>query len=116
MAKAAEEYTQVSSKAKRKIRENTHKNSQTLNTLDQTYFLDISIGSISNPKISNPNKSIIESKNLKSPFFDKLKTFFKPDKSIIIAGDKFEEIIGREIQEERNLAARNKLRKGNRQY
>ena len=35
------------------------------------------------------NKSIIEVKNPRTPFFDKLKTFIKPNNSIIIAGDKY---------------------------
>ena len=32
---------------------------------------------------------VIETKNPKSPFFDKLKTFFRPNNTIIIAGDKY---------------------------
>ena len=52
-------------------------------------MLDISVGSISYPEISTPNKPIIQTKNPKSPFFDKLKTFIKPNNSIIIVGNKY---------------------------
>ena len=52
-------------------------------------MLDISVGSISDSDTSAQNKSIIETKNPKSPFFDKLKTFIRPNNSIIIARDKY---------------------------
>ena len=49
----------------------------------------MSIGSISNAETSNSNKSIIDTKNPKNPFVDKLKTFIKRSDSIIIAGDQY---------------------------
>ena len=63
--------------------------SEKSSALDQTDLLDISVGSISDPDISAQNKSIIETKNPKSPFFDNLKTFIRPNNSIIIAADKY---------------------------
>ena len=79
-------------KPKRKTREDIDKFSQyseKSSALDQTDLLDINVGSISDPDTSAQNKSIIESKNPKSPFLDKLKTFIRPNNSIIIAGDKY---------------------------
>ena len=78
-------------KPKRKSREDINKFSQYLeksSALHQTDLLVISAGSISDPDISAQNKSIIETKNPKSLFFDKLKTFIRPNNSIIIGGDK----------------------------
>ena len=58
-------------KPKRKSREDTDKflqYSEKSSALDQTDLIDISVGSISDPDISAQNKSIIETKNPKSPF------------------------------------------------
>ena len=49
----------------------------------------MSVERISDLVISTSNKSIIETKTPNSPFFDKLKTFIRPNNSIIIAGDKY---------------------------
>ena len=65
LAKEIEETSQGPLKPKRKTRENTDKFSQyseTSSALDQTDLLDISVGSISDPEISTPNKSIVEKK------------------------------------------------------
>ena len=63
--------------------------SEISNVFSQNDLLNINVGSISDPEISTPKKSIIETKNPKSPFFDKLKTFIKPNNSMIIAEDKY---------------------------
>ena len=47
--------------------------------------MNISVRSISDPEISTSNKT----KNPNSPFFDKLRTFIRPNNSIIIAGYKY---------------------------
>ena len=91
LAKEIEETSQDPPKPKRKNQENTAKDSyhpETSNILNQGDLLDTSVGSISDPEISTSNKSIIEKKP-KSPFFDKLKTFIKPNNSIIIVGDNY---------------------------
>ena len=88
LAKEVEESSQLPLKPKRKNQENTAKDShhsETSNILNQGDLLDISIGSISDPEISTSNKT----ETPKSPFFDKLKTFIRPNSSIIIAGDKY---------------------------
>ena len=90
LAKEIEETLQGPPKPKLKNQENTAKDSQhseTSNVLKQSDLLDISVGSISDPEISTPNKLIIETKNLKKPFFDKLKTCFKANNSTIITGE-----------------------------
>ena len=92
LAKEIKETSQGPPKPKQKTRENTDKDSQyseTSSNLNQTDLLDISVGSIFDPETSTANKSIIEVKNPRSPFFDKLKTFIRPNNSIIIAGDKY---------------------------
>ena len=79
-------------KPKRKNQENTARDSQhseTSNAWNQKDLLDISTGNISDPEISTQNKSIIETKNPMSPFFDKFKTFIIQNNCIIIAGDKY---------------------------
>ena len=75
-----------------KNQENTAKDShhsETSNILNQGDLLDISVESFSDPEINTSNKSITETKTPNSPFFDKLKTSIKPNNSIIIAGDKY---------------------------
>ena len=92
LAKENEETSRGPPKPKRKNQENTAKDShhsETSNIFNQGYLLDISVGSISEPGISISNKSIIVTTNPKSPFFDKLKTFIKPNNSTIIAGDNY---------------------------
>ena len=72
LAKEIEETSQSPPKPKRKNQENTAKglyHSETSNVLNPANLLDISVGSISDPEISTSNKSIIETKNPKSPFF-----------------------------------------------
>ena len=94
LAKEIEETPQGPPKPKRKNQENTAKDSQhseTSNVLNKSDLLDISVGSISDPEISTPNKLIIETKNPKSPSFNQLKTFIKRNNRIIIAGDKYNE-------------------------
>ena len=88
LAKEVEENSQLTLKPKRKNQENTAKDShhsETSNILNQGDLLDISVGSISDPKFSTSNKT----KTPNSQFFDKLKTFIRPNNSIIIAGDKY---------------------------
>ena len=92
LAKEIEETSHGPPKPKQKTREITDKNSQyseKSRNLNQSDLLDISVGSIPDPETSTANKSIIEVKNPRSPFLDKLKTFIKPNSSIIIAGDKY---------------------------
>ena len=88
LAKEVEESFQLPLKPKQKNQEITAKNShhsETSNILNQGDLLDISVGSISDPEISTLNKTKIPN----SPFFDKLKTFIRPNNIIIIAGDKY---------------------------
>ena len=88
LATEVEESSQLPLKPKRKNQENIAKDShhsETSNILNQGDLLDISVGSICDPKISTSNKT----KTPNSPFVDKLKTFIRPNNSIIIAGDEY---------------------------
>ena len=87
--KEVEESSQVPLKPKRKTQEGNLQYSESSSNIDQIDLLDISIGSISDPETGTLNKSIIDTKNPKSPFVDHLKTFIKRNNSIIIAGDEY---------------------------
>ena len=89
LAKEFEESSQIPLKPKRKTQEGNLQYSESSSNLDHTDLLDINIGSIVDPETNTSNKSIIDTKNPKSPFVDKLKTFIKRTNSIIIAGDKY---------------------------
>ena len=93
LAKEIEDSSQVPLKPKRKTQERNLQNSESSSNLDQTDLLDISIGSIPDTETSTLNKSIIDTKNPKSPFVDKLKTFIKRNNSIIIPGDKYNDTL-----------------------
>ena len=92
LAEEIKETSQGLPKSKRQNQENTTKDSyhsETTNILNQDDLLDISVGRISDPEINTSNKSITETKTPNSPFFDKSKTFIKPNNSIIIAEIKY---------------------------
>ena len=89
LAKEVEEGSQVPLKPKRKTQEGNLQYSKSSSNLDRTDLLDMSIGSIPGAETSTSNKPIIDTKNPKSPFVDKLRTFIKRNNSIIITGDQY---------------------------